>query len=247
MKFRHPITALLLLAETLVITGCGPGPDSVATLAETIIVGPEYTSKGIYVPDDTRRSLGLKIVAIGEEEIAATFDLTLRVYESTPSRVRASAFLPPEEAIMLRPGQKLEITTPAGSGTVGTIAAVNDHLKDISGQVEVMVEIAADAAIPAGVFVAAHARVGGTAVVTSVPRSALIQGVEGYFVYTTSGDRFVRTSVVVGAMNEDIAEIKEGLYSGDEVVAEPAMSLWLTELAAIKGGHSCCAVPVEGK
>lgn len=247
MKFRHPITASFLLAATLVVTGCGPGAESVATLAETVIVGPEYTSKGIYVPDDTRRSLGLKVVAIGEEEIAPTFDLTLRVYECTPSGVRASAFLSPEEAVMLRPGQTLEITTSTGLGAIGTIALVNEDLKDIAGHVEVMVEIAADAAIPVGGFVAAKARVGGTEVVTSVPRTALIQGVDGYFVYTTSGNRFVRTPVVVGASKDDIAEIKEGLYSGDEVVAEPAMSLWLTELAAIKGGHACCAVPAKGK
>jgi hypothetical protein len=42
-------------------------------------------------------------------------------------------------------------------------------------------------------------------------------------------------------------EIKDGLYAGDQVVLQPVMSLWLTELAAVKGGQACCVVPAKGK
>lgn len=247
MNFRNATTASLLLAASFVQTGCGPDAAHVAAIADTVIVGPEYTAKGIYVPDDTRHSLGLKVVEIGEEKVATTLDLTLRVYESTPTAVRASALLPPDEAAMLKPGQSLEVSTPGGLHAAATVVAVDDRLKDVAGQVEVLVDIATNVGTTVRAFLAARAVVGGTEVVTSVPRSALIQGVEGYFVYTTSGNRFVRTPVMVGALMDDIAEIKEGLYSGDEVVSEPAMSLWLTELAAIKGGHACCAVPAKGK
>jgi hypothetical protein len=61
-----------------------------------------------------------------------------------------------------------------------------------------------------------------------------------------SGEHFVRTPVQLGGAAGGSVEIKDGLYPGDQVVAEPAMTLWLTELAAIKGGHSCCVVPPKG-
>ena len=57
----------------------------------------------------------------------------------------------------------------------------------------------------------------------------------------------MRTPVKVGASSADFVEIKDGLYAGDQVVLQPVMSLWLTELAAVKGGQACCAVPAKGK
>ena len=243
---RHTST-LSLLAGVLLTAGCGRNSGDVTALAETVIVGPEYTAQGIYVPDDTRRSLGLKVVAIDESEIAGTLELTLRIYATSPAVTRASALLSPDEAALLHVGQSLELVASEGASAIATVTAVNNQLEDVAGQVELLAEIKQDAPMPVGVFMTAKAVVGGTGIVTSVPRSALIEGVEGSFVYTVSGDRFVRTPVIVGALQDDVAEIREGLYSGDEVVSEPAMSLWLTELAAIKGGHACCAVPAKGR
>jgi len=83
--------------------------------------------------------------------------------------------------------------------------------------------------------------------VASIPRSALLSCSEGYFVYTVSGEHLVRTAVKVGGGNDAFVEITDGLYSGDEVVLQPVMSLWMTELAAVKGGQACCAEPPKGK
>ena len=70
----------------------------------------------------------------------------------------------------------------------------------------------------------------------SVPRSALLRTVEGWFVYTKSGDRLIRAAVKVGVMNDEFAEITDGLYAGDIVALKPVMKLWLAELQAIRGG-----------
>ena len=45
--------------------------------------------------------------------------------------------------------------------------------------------------------------------------------------------------VTVGAMNEDHAEITEGLFAGDSVVTTPVMSLWMAELQVLRGGKAC--------
>jgi hypothetical protein len=40
---------------------------------------------------------------------------------------------------------------------------------------------------------------------------------------------------------------EDGLYVGDQVVLQPVMSLWMTELAAVKGGQACCVEPPKGR
>jgi hypothetical protein len=241
------LNASVLLA-TLLVVGCKPKTAEVMAIAETVIVGPEYSaSKGIYVPEDTRRSLGLKVVEIGEEKITTTINLSLRVYESGRDSLRASATVAADEARALKLGQALHVTTTDGQTAAATIRALSDQMKDITGNVEVLVEIKPTTSISVGSFVTAELTTEGSEVVATVPRSALVQAIDGYFVYAASGEHFVRTPVIVGALTAKMAEIKEGLYSGDQVVSEPAMSLWLTELAAVKGGHACCAVPAKGK
>ena len=67
------------------------------------------------------------------------------------------------------------------------------------------------------------------------------------FVYTVNGEHFIRTPVKVGLANADRVEITDGLYAGDQVVWQPVMALWMTELAAVKGGQACCVEPPKGK
>jgi multidrug efflux pump subunit AcrA (membrane-fusion protein) len=101
--------------------------------------------------------------------------------------------------------------------------------------------------VPAGAFLQASVPLAAGGSVVSVPRAALLQCSDGYSVYTVSGERFVRTSVKVGAMNADRVEVTDGLYAGDQVVLQPVLPLWLTELAAVKGGQACCVEPPKGK
>jgi hypothetical protein len=83
--------------------------------------------------------------------------------------------------------------------------------------------------------------------VVTIPSAAVLGCSEGQFVYAVSGEHLVRTAVKVGASNSDLIEITEGLYAGDQVVLEPVLSLWMTELAAVKGGQACCIEPPKGK
>ncbi len=73
----------------------------------------------------------------------------------------------------------------------------------------------------------------------SFPRSALLKTAEGSFVYAVNGAFYVRTPVKTGAMNDKFVEITDGLYSGDQIVTTPVMSLWMAELQVLRGGKAC--------
>ena len=75
--------------------------------------------------------------------------------------------------------------------------------------------------------------------VVSVPHSALLRTIEGDFVYTVSGERFVRTAVRLGVVNHAFAEVTDGLLDGDRIVVHPVTTLWLAELQSIRGGKAC--------
>ncbi len=240
---------LPLLAATVVLAGCQPKSDELSVIAESVIVGPQFTpSKGLHVPDETRRSLGLKVVEIGEQKVPATFEFSLRIYEVAGGITRASAALSPERATAVASALSVQVGRPDGRPLAVKVTGVSGHTEQATGLVEVLAEIAGGSdAFAVGAFVAARALLAATETVVTVPRSALVQTTDGYSVYTVSGAHFVRTAVKLGAFNEEVAEIKDGLYAGDQVVSEPVMSLWLTELAAVKGGHACCVVPPKGK
>ena len=236
-----------VLVASLALPGCQPNSDELA-MASTVIVGPEYSAnKGLFVPEETRRSLGVKIVEMGEEMMAASVELSLRVYDASGPVIRASGSVTLEQAKALMIGQPLSVRVNGREIATGRIAALSDHMEKVMGTVEVLTEIPFVADWVVGSFVNATVTIDSGERVATVPRSALIQATDGYSVYAVSGTHFMRTPVKVGALNADVAEIKEGLYSGDQVVSEPVMSLWLTELAAVKGGHACCVVPARGK
>jgi multidrug efflux pump subunit AcrA (membrane-fusion protein) len=117
---------------------------------------------------------------------------------------------------------------------------VKGDLGSVSGMVEVVVEILDGATSPSvGSFVTVIVPTGKEEKVVSVPRSALLRTSEGNFVYTVSGERFVRAAVKLGVVNGEFAEVADGLYAGDQIALKPVMTLWLAELQAIRGGKAC--------
>ena len=92
-----------------------------------------------------------------------------------------------------------------------------------------------------GAYVEAVVPAGKAETVVAIPASALLKTAEGNFVYTVSGDRLLRAEVKVGEINNDIVDVKDGLYAGDQIVVNPVMTLWMAELQSIRGGKSCCA------
>ena len=232
----------------LPLAGCKPKPAESAAGVESIEIGPKYSAKnGLLVPSDTGLSLGLKIVEVTEQKVPATLDVQLRVYRTGKDSALASASVTPEEAKSLKRGQVVRARSN-GANLAGSVVGVSDQLKKATGMAEVLVEFGGPSGAPAvGAFLPASVALDSETTVVAIPRGALLECSDGHSVYTVSGDHLVRTQVKVGAINADLVEIKDGLYVGDQVVLQPVMSLWMTELAAVKGGQACCVMPAKGR
>lgn len=238
-----------MLFAALALAGCQPKSGESAAGEASVEIGPKYSAKsGLHVPDDTRRSLGLKTVEVTEQKVPAALDVQLRVYHEGEESILASATVTPDEAKPLKRGQAVHARAN-GANLIGSVTSVDDRLQKATGMAEVLVELArTNGAASVGAFLSASVALESEATVVSIPRAALLECSDGHSVYTVSGESFVRTSVKVGAMAGDLVEIKDGLYAGDQVVLQPVMSLWMTELAAVKGGQACCVMPAgKGK
>lgn len=236
------------MVALLALAGCQPKSGELVTGEETVEIGPKYSAKnGLHVPDDTRMSLGVKVVDVTEQKVPATLEIQLRVYQNGKESIFASATITPEEAKTLKRGQTVR-TSANGASLTGRVTGLNDQLLKATGMAEVLVEFAnPSGSHVGGAFLPASVELDSAASVVTIPRAALLECSDGHSAYTVSGESFVRTPVKVGAISGDLVEIKDGLYAGDQVVLRPVMSLWMTELAAVKGGQACCAVPKKGK
>ena len=243
---RHTVGSLMA-AAVLLLAGCHNKSTNSGLVEETATLGPQFSAKkGLLVPEDTRRALGLKMVEVAEQKVSATVALQLRVYEVRNNRSLASGMVLPEEAKLLKTGSPLVIRISESQIITGKISALVEQSKAVTGTVELLAEIP-DSVLAVGSFVEGSIPLTSGESVVSIPRQALLQSTDGYSVYTSSGEHLVRTPVKVGVMNQEFVEIKDGLYAGDQVVLQPVMSLWMTELAAVIGGQACCVAPPKGK
>jgi hypothetical protein len=246
---RKNICSILLPVAVVVLAGCGrESADSVKT-DEPVVFGPQFSAKkGLLVPEDTRQSLGLRITEVTEQKVPATFDVQMSVYQVGNPVCRASGTVTPEQANNLKTGQVVQVRSRNGKSATAKVTGVSDQLQQATGMMELLVEIPqAPEEFAVGTFVHATVTLDATESVVAIPRRALLQCSDGHSVYTVSGEHLVRTPVKVGAAGAGLVEIKDGLYAGDQVVLQPVMSLWMTELAAVKGGQACCVEPAKGK
>jgi hypothetical protein len=245
-NFRNFILAAALASAAL--TACKPENAAPASEGEAVVLGPQYSAKkGLLLPEDTRLSLGVRVAEVKEQQVSATLDFPLSVYQVGESGL-ASAAVTPEQAKLLKAGQTVEMKTVDGHTFAGKVRRLNDELQKATGTIEALVEFRpVPGAVKAGAFFQGRVTLDTATNVVSIPHAALLQCSDGYSVYTVSGEHLVRTPVKIGAANADFVEITDGLYSGDQVVLQPVMSLWMTELAAVKGGQACCVAPPKGK
>ena len=245
---RNLLVLCSVFLAALALTGCQMKSDPAAEVEDSVEIGPKYTAKnGLFVPADTRLSLGMEIVEVTEQRVRATLEVQLRVYQAGKESFLANASVAPEEGKALKPGLAVQARSN-GANLAGRVTQVNDELLKVTGMTEALLEFNDTANPPAvGAFLSASVALDSDAMVLTIPRAALLECSEGHSVYTVSGENLVRAAVKVGAMSSDLVEIQDGLYAGDQVVSRPVMSLWMTELAAVKGGQACCIEPPKGK
>ena len=143
-------------------------------------------------------------------------------------------------AALLHQGQEVSASTSPSNSYSGRIVELSTALGTNAGQVEILLSITdPKAELMDGGFVSIRAAKSSGQSVVAVPKSALLRTAEGNFVYTVSGERFVRAQVTLGGVDGEFAEVTDGLYAGDQIVVHPAMTLWMAELQSIRGGKAC--------
>jgi multidrug efflux pump subunit AcrA (membrane-fusion protein) len=262
MKSLKHISFLTFAAvAALVIAGCGhkEGDSHVhesgegEEVSETQAGVAFNAKKGLLVSPSTAKLIGLQVADVEVRQITATFEFSAQIYRAAseaqfvspqPSgapATLASGQVSPADAAKLSEGQSVSVQSRDSVVSLpGCILRLKRDLEKASGQVEVLLAIAsAQQPLTSGAFISVTVPLGGEQNVVGVPRSALFRTTEGDFVYTASGEHFVRTPVKLGVVNHEYAEITDGLYAGDQIVTRPVMSLWLAELQSLRGGKAC--------
>ena len=183
--------------------------------------------RGLQLSPEIIKALGLTTVEAAERPLSAEINLIAQVFAIKPE-VIASASMPPAEA------ERLQKQTFLGA----KIARVDRAAQAGTGLVEVVFALDRDPPPQPGDFV--RIALASEPINTlAVPRSAVLDGATGTFVYVVNGEFYLRTAVKTGAKSKDFVEITDGLYAGDLVVVSPVNQLWLSELRLTKGGgHS---------
>ncbi|HEY1082383.1 MAG TPA: hypothetical protein VGE29_08990 [Prosthecobacter sp.] len=228
----------LLLLFTTLLSGCGKTEASTHTEQAPENGAQFRKGEGLSLTNEMKQAIRLQLVEVGEEKIAATFNVSLRALRGGGASNEMTGWLTERQAAIVKPGMQMELNV---SGAVppaqGTVIRVEKALYAALGDYEMFVT--AGNPLPQSVSVTATFRSPEGDAVAAIPRSALLKTAEGTFVYTVNGKFYLRTPVKVGAMNERSVEIMDGLYSGDEIVASPVMSLWMAELQVLRGGKAC--------
>ncbi len=171
-------TLMLAALASAMLSACKPKSTAPvgSGASEPVVLGPQYTKKGLLLPEDTRLSLGVRVAEVTEQRVSATLELSLRVYQVGDNGGRASGTVAPEQAKSLKSGQAVEMKATDGHTFSGKVTHLNDDLEKATGSIEVLVEFPPSPdAVFTGAFLQAHVTLDAAENVVSVPRAALLQ------------------------------------------------------------------------
>lgn len=234
----------LALLLTLGPCGCKDGahhtaPKEETTEAATAVVKFK-AGKGVLLPEETRKAIGLEIVEVNEEKLIPQVTTQAEIYRAANDSAYALALSPvkADVARQINVGQPVNLQPLGDSVPIrGKVIGLDSHGESFLGQTEVLLEVPdATKTYSIGTLFTVTFDVGEAKSVTVVPKSAMLSASEGPFVYVVNGQHFLRTLIKIGGQNKDWIEVVDGLFSGDKIVSRPVETLWMTELRAVKGG-----------
>lgn len=223
-------------AITTLGTSCQKSDAATGKVAEK---APENGAKfkkgeGVSLTEEMRKSIGFQTAEVTEEEVPATLTID---FTATGSQA-ANGPLTVQQSAFIKPGTEIKL---AGEGIAPESKGVVQRLDKIPfGTARDMeVTISTSHPLPQGINFKGIIDIPANGSVTAVPVAALLKTAEGTFVYAVNGNFYIRTPVKIGASNDKLVEITDGLYSGDQIVTKPVMSLWMAELQVLRGGKAC--------
>jgi multidrug efflux pump subunit AcrA (membrane-fusion protein) len=180
---------------------------------------------------------------VAERGVIQRFQKLARVYRAATDSQPAAALVWLDEANAQSLANAPAISLGEDS-IEGRLIRVDQAAGGISGRMEALIEFNDPRGRhPVGSALEATFTATAPREALAVPTSAVIHGAAGSFVFARNGGHFSRVMVTTGAESDGWIEVSDGLYEGDEVVAEAVDALWLIELCALKGGTPCCPVP----
>ena len=222
---------ILLIPITASLSSCN---ESNASPSAEHATAPENGAqfkegKGVALTTLMMKSIGLQTAEVAEEKIAPAFTITVQTMQRG---TEASGWLTEAQAAQVQPGMSVELGSAKGS-----VLRIEKAPYVTLGDFEVTVQTTAP--VETGTALTATFRFPAGDAVTVIPKGALLTTAEGTFIYAKNDEFYLRTAVKVGATSGEHVEITYGLYTGDEIVTTPVMSLWLAELQVLRGGKSC--------
>lgn len=236
---RQSQALTVIVALLLLVTGCKTDEARAKGKEEEKEEAVAFNAKfGLTVPKKTADFIGLQIVEVEERLVPSTNQFSAQVYARRSGLALATASVDKKVLELVRDGTVLRATTSGGEPFKAAVHKVTTLSG--SGISELLIEVEDPSnALKIADYLSAGIEDGAKKEVVSIPRNALLKTIEGYFVYTVSGERLIRTPVKIGASNDAFVEITDGLYSGDQVAVQPVMTLWLAELQSLRGGKAC--------
>lgn len=230
------LTGISALCISTLNTSCSKADASASSSYEAAPENGAQFKKGegLSLTNEMKKAIDLQIADVGEGKVASAIIVNLSVMKPN----EASGWIAPQQATQMKLGAEVDLQ-PEGNATAlkGTLQRIEQMSFGALGDYEITIFTAQPLSIGTRLRAIYHAPAGDA--VTAVPRSALLKTAEGSFVYAVNGSFYVRTPVKTGAMNATQVEITDGLYSGDQIVTSPVMSLWMAELQVLRGGKAC--------
>lgn len=214
-------------------------------------IGSDFKEdEGILLSEEATEQIGLQTANAANQKLEIQFTTTARVFQTSHAHSPgdqqrahhnsyASAIISEHMARFLEPNQKVAIADADKPVIEGRLARLDSESATAIGQVEAIIDVPdPEHHFDFGAFLKVTFNAGQRDAM-SVPKAAVLEAASGTFVYVKNGDRFLRTTVEVGAMGEEAVEIVDGLFEGDIIVTRGSVDLWLIELRFTKGGgHS---------
>lgn len=214
-----------LKSEASAATESAPLPENGAQFKE---------GRGLAITDEMKQAIGLEVAEVAEESIAPTITISLDSVQAD----EACGWITPDQAKVIQPGMEAVLKSATSTDSFkGIVKSVEQMPLGSLGDHEVI--IASADTLPAGTPLTATFKGKESEVVPVVPAAALLKTAEGSFVYVVNDGSYVRTLVTTGPSDGTLVEITDGLYSGDQIVTTPVMSLWMAELQVLRGGKAC--------
>jgi hypothetical protein len=230
------IAGAVTIGASLVNIACTKSEAAAAAEVESMPEnGAQFKAgRGLDLTDEMKKSIGLAVAEVAEEKIAPVLSITLDSVEEK----HACGWLSPADAAQVANGMAVELE--GGEPFVkykGVVQTIEKMPAGALGESEIT--ITSEETLPNSGTLKATFRGKESDVVPVVPKSALLKTAEGSFVYAVNDGFYVRTPVTTGPTDGELVEITDGLYTGDQIVTTPVMSLWMAELQVLRGGKAC--------